>query len=84
MENIDVKISMEFHGNCCPNVFHGNLWRNFHGIPWRLMSQSSMEFHGGFSQGFYLKQTPLEASDNFRCRDSSNTEQNYQSIVTNK
>ena len=59
MENIDVKISMEFHGNCCPNVFHGNLWRNFHGIPWRLMSQSSMEFHGGFSQGFYLKQTPF-------------------------
>ena len=38
MENIDVKISMEFHGNCCPNVFHGNLWRDFSGIPWRLMS----------------------------------------------
>ena len=61
------EISMEFHGDWCPNP------------PW-----NSMEFHGGFSQGFYLKQTPLEASDNFRCRDSSNTEQNYQSIVTNK
>ena len=33
--------SMEFHGKC-PNppckCFHGNLWRNFHGIPWKLMS----------------------------------------------
>ena len=33
-----VEISMVFHGNWCANVFHGNLWRNFHGSPWKLMS----------------------------------------------
>ena len=33
-----VEISMAFHGNWCANVFHGNLWKNFHGIPWKLMS----------------------------------------------
>ena len=38
MENIDVEISMAIHENWCPNVFHGNLWRNFYGIPWKLMS----------------------------------------------
>ena len=43
--------SMEFHANWCftwtsmgnvlilhANIFHGNLWRNFDGIPWKLMS----------------------------------------------
>ena len=46
-----------------------------------IYGEISMEFHGGFSQGFYLKQTPLEASDNFRCRDSSNNEQNYTRVL---
>ena len=52
---IYAEISMEFHGNWCPNVFHGipwemvlilhanifhgNLWRNFHGIPWRFFTR---------------------------------------------
>ena len=49
MENVDAGISM---GNVLilhANVFHGNLWRNFHRIPWKLMSSSSIEFHGEFS-----------------------------------
>ena len=44
MENVLI-----LHGNWCPNVFHGNLWRNFHGIPWKLMSYSLEEFLGEFS-----------------------------------
>jgi len=47
MENVDAEISMEIGalmfsmGNVLilhANIFHGNLWRNFHGIPWKLMS----------------------------------------------
>ena len=59
MENLDAEISMEFHGNWCPNIFHGNLWRNFHGNwcpnpPWNSMENfpwKSMEFLGAFSHG---------------------------------
>ena len=50
MENVDAEIPMEIGvlyfpwnsmGNVLilhANIFHGNLWGDFHGIPWKLMS----------------------------------------------
>ena len=42
MENFDGEISMEFHGNWCPNPPWNSMDNLLHGIPWK-MSQSSME-----------------------------------------
>ena len=58
MENVDAEISMEFHGNWCPNVsieFHGKCpnppckyfpWKSMETFPWNSMEIDVLILHG--------------------------------------
>ena len=50
------EISMEFHGNWCPNP----PWNSMENFPWK-----SMEFYGGFSHGQSRSRTPLCTRNQF-------------------
>ena len=55
MENVDAEISMEFHGNWCPNVFHGKCpnppckyfpWKSMEKFQWNSMEIDVLILHG--------------------------------------